>query len=60
MKDLQLNMVIKHLLAAIKSSQMLRQQLILNSSYWEGLWGQHSGSEGAQYRKELFKQMGAQ
>ena len=28
--------------------------------YWEGLWGKHSGSEGAQYRKELFKQMGAE
>ena len=26
--------------------------------YWEGLWGKHSGSEGAQYRKQVFKQMG--
>ena len=26
--------------------------------YWEGLWGKHSGAEGAQYRRELFKQMG--
>ena len=26
--------------------------------YWEGLWGQYSGSEGAQYRKQEFKQMG--
>ncbi len=28
--------------------------------YWEGLWGKHSGSEGARYRKEAFKQMGEQ
>lgn len=28
--------------------------------YWEGLWGKHSGSEGAEHRKELFKQMGAE
>ena len=26
--------------------------------YWEGLWGKHSGYEGAQYRKQVFKQMG--
>lgn len=26
--------------------------------YWEGLWGKHSGSEGAKYRKQVFKQMG--
>ena len=26
--------------------------------YWEGLWGQHSGAEGAQYRKKIFTQMG--
>ena len=28
--------------------------------YWEGLWGQHSGAEGAQYRKKVFTQMGRQ
>ena len=28
--------------------------------YWEGLWGQHSGKEGAQFRKNVFKQMGNQ
>ena len=28
--------------------------------YWEGLWGKHSGSEGTQYRKQVFKQMGAE
>ena len=27
--------------------------------YWEGLWGKYSGSEGPKYRKEVFKQMGA-
>ena len=32
----------------------------LFSFYWEGLWGKHSGLEGAQYRKKLFKQMGAE
>ena len=26
--------------------------------YWEGLWGRHSGSEGAKYRKQVFKEMG--
>ena len=26
--------------------------------YWEGLWGQHSGTEGAQYRKKIFTEMG--
>ena len=26
--------------------------------FWEGLWGQHSGAEGAQYRKKIFMQMG--
>ena len=26
--------------------------------YWEGLWGKHSGSEGAKYRKQVFKEMG--
>ena len=26
--------------------------------YWEGLWGKHSGSEGPQYRKKVFKQIG--
>ena len=28
--------------------------------YWEGLWGQHSGAEGPQYRKKVFTQMGRQ
>jgi hypothetical protein len=28
--------------------------------YWEGLWGQHSGKEGSQFRKNVFKQMGNQ
>ena len=28
--------------------------------YWEGLWGQHSGKEGPQFRKNVFKQMGNQ
>ena len=28
--------------------------------YWEGLWGKHAGPEGAQYRQEVFKQMGNQ
>ena len=26
--------------------------------YWEGLWGQHAGAEGAQYRKLEFKRLG--
>ena len=26
--------------------------------YWEGLWGQHAGVEGAQYRKQEFKKLG--
>ena len=27
--------------------------------YWEGLWGQYSGPEGAQYRKQEFKKLGS-
>ena len=26
--------------------------------YWEGLWGQYAGPEGAQYRKQAFKKLG--
>lgn len=27
--------------------------------YWEGLWGEHSGKEGAAFRKKALKKMGA-
>ena len=25
--------------------------------YWEGLWGQHAGPEGASYRRQMFQQL---
>ena len=27
--------------------------------YWEGLWGAHSGKEGASFRREAFRQLGS-
>ena len=27
--------------------------------YWEGLWGQHAGPEGAPFRKQEFKKLGS-